>query len=67
MIHGYYNYKIMEYPDKGLIIYEDENNWLHVMDDPENRFFFAVEDIEVEFSITLSLLRVKEAIERTKN
>ncbi len=67
MILGYYTYAIKEKPDKGVLIYEDEDNWFHVIDDPENRVFFSIGDVEIAFHITLTILKVTEAIKRTKH
>lgn len=64
---AYYGYKINEVPNKGLYVRETSDNWLLVQDDPLNREFFSVGDIEKELKITLTLRKTIEIVKRIIN
>ena len=67
MIVCYYGYKIEEKANKGLFVKEDHNGWLYVVDDPLNRSFFCISDIEETFKVTLTLRKVNNIIKLKRN
>ena len=67
MIICYYGYKIENVPNKGLFVREDSNGWLYVVDDPLNRHFFCIEDIELEFNLILTLRKVNSIRKLKRN
>jgi len=67
MITAAYIFSINNNPGKGITVLEDSDNWLHVVDDPENRLFFSILDIENDLDIGLTLVRMKENKKQTLN
>jgi hypothetical protein len=48
-LHGYL---LVGVKDSGIYVLEDEDNWLHIKDDPAK--YFSIEDIEEELDIQLT-------------
>ena len=67
-IQTFYTYSIDNVPDRGLFIYETMDNWLKIVDDPdEQRYFFSIDEIEEELGVTLTLLKTVEKLKRKLN
>jgi len=66
MFDCYYVYKINNAIHEGIGIYED-NRWLHILDDPQKRKFFCIEDIEKELDVKLTLVRTTRKKENIRN
>ena len=53
-MNNYFKYKISS--KSFIVVYEDIDNWLHVVDDPFNVCFFSVSDIENALGHKLTLI-----------
>lgn len=66
-MRAFYGYSINATQGKGLYISETYNNWFKVQDDPLNREFFSIEDIEKALNVTLTLRKVLDVAKRIIN